>query len=82
MQEAKSILTCNCRENNIILFGVQKPEDVLSLAHMKLIRRHPTNHNKYYYQCAACGQYWEKQAQPHPYGYSENWKKLTNLPSF
>jgi hypothetical protein len=73
-------MNCNCEKQDLVIFGIKNPEKVLNLDLFKLIKKHPNNPDKYYYQCKSCGQNWEKQANHHPDGYTENWKKLENIP--
>ena len=73
-------LKCNCSEKGVILNEIQNPENVLSLEIFRLLFIHPDNPAKFFYQCTACGQVWEKMSRPHHYGYSETWKKLENIP--
>ena len=73
-------MNCNCASKDVVIFSIKNPEKVLTLKSFKLIKKHPNNPNKFYYQCSFCGQNWEKQANPHSHGYTENWKKLEKIP--
>lgn len=77
---------CDCRQKPEIINGVRDPVGVFAPGQLKLagavapagagLSNRSGGLRVFVYCCQICGQYWEKQPLPHPYGYVENWRKV------